>query len=354
MQIKVFLVGVVCALALTSSCATAEVNTPGAELQGPLLRHSATWVRARLLEMHAVDDAYLWHDVLKGRAIHQNSFSSPPTEPHEGNFHTQQQAFFALMKMHLYELLDRKDEKFLDDAKILLDWVLDNGYDEESARFYFKYNTKSEEWQKNFYPEFNIISVAALLRYNSLRPTPRYADAANSVFDTIIRVGWDAEHQGFISGFVPDPETGALKSSRDKGLYGSGYLAVMMLDAYGATDDARFLEWARKAVDSCNTHLWDEQYGGWFASAKPAWKPLIGSTKLTHVIADMIQANYTLFLLDQGGEYLNVRRGGHGLPGQTLPRPQRPVVAAHHARRRRSETRPRHGRGRRPRHVLPL
>ncbi|MEN6546514.1 MAG: hypothetical protein ABFE07_10765, partial [Armatimonadia bacterium] len=55
----------------------------------PPLRHSQEWVRDRLGQMYAMDEAYLYNDVLGGRAIHQNSMSKPePTEPWEGNFHT--------------------------------------------------------------------------------------------------------------------------------------------------------------------------------------------------------------------------------------------------------------------------
>ena len=299
--------GIVCLLALTVAAAgaTRKPVTPGTDRQGPLLRHSATWVRARLLQMHATDDAYLWHDVLGGRAIHQNSYTNPPTTPLQGNFHTQQQSYFALMKLHLYDLLGRKDEKLLDDAKVLLDWVLDHGYNPKTHTFAFRYNWKRKDWIWNFYPEFNIISVAALLRYNALRPAPRYAAAANDVFGTITRVGWDTEHGGFMSGFKPDPKTGKLTGGGGKGLYGSGYLALMMLDAHDSTGQKRFLEWAKKAVDSCNEHLWDKEFGAWLPGTNRQWDPPKHGTKFTHIIADMIQANYLLYLKGQGDSYLD-------------------------------------------------
>ncbi|MBN2311189.1 MAG: AGE family epimerase/isomerase, partial [Candidatus Hydrogenedentes bacterium] len=280
-------------------CAAAS----SAQEEAALFRHSPDWIRARLRSMHAVDDAYLWHDVLGGRAIHQNSKTTPPVEPLEGNFHTQQQAFFALMKLHLYEVLGETDPGLLDDAKALLDWVLDNGYDAPTARFYFRYNERRGEWHRGFYPEFNMITVAALLRYNAVRPTPRYSQVADAVFDTIIRVGWDAEHGGFCSGFSYNPETGAFEGDRNKGLYAPGYLAVMMLDAYDVTGEPRFLAWAKKAVDACNNHLWDDEYGAWRPGANRQWDRFEGSTKLTHVIADLVQANYLLYLKGQGDAY---------------------------------------------------
>ena len=288
------------ALALLGSSARAEQ---------PRLRHEPNWVRERLASMLAVDDAYLWHEVLGGRAIHQNSSANPPTEPLEGNFHTQQQGYFALMKMHVCDVLGG-DAKQLDDADTLLDWVLDNGYDAERRYLYFRYNDRSKSWEKSFYPEFNMITVAALLRYDSLRPTPRYRDAANQVFDTILRVGWDADHRGFMSGFKPDTDTDGFSGGGSKGLYGSGYLALMMLDAYDSTGERRFLEWAQKAVDPCNEYLWDHEHGAWTPGASRDWSKLEGTTKLTHVIADMIQANYLLFLHGQGRVYLDFAENG--------------------------------------------
>ncbi len=260
--------------------------------------------------MLAVDDAYLWHDVLGGRAIHQNSYANPPNTPLEGNFHTQQQSFFALMKLHVYEVFGRKEPRLLDDAKTLLDWVLENGYDAKRGTLHFCYNTRSKTWKKTFYPEFNVITVAALLRYDAIRPTPRYRRAADAVFDTILRVGWDREHGGFMSGFTPDPKTGKLASSGGKGLYGSGYLALMMLDAYESTGEQRFVQWARKAVDPCNKHLWDATHGAWLPGTDRAWAPPKHGTKFTHVIADMIQANYRLFLAGQGRDYLSYAERG--------------------------------------------
>jgi len=64
----------------------------------PPLRHSRAWVNQRLADMVACDEAYLYNEVLGGRAIHQNSMSKPePTEAWEGNFHTQQQSYYALV-----------------------------------------------------------------------------------------------------------------------------------------------------------------------------------------------------------------------------------------------------------------
>ena len=292
------------ALAVPLSIGMAFCVTADEEAPAPQLRHSHTWVRERLRAMLAVDDAYLWHDVLGGRAIHQNSSTNPPTEPLEGNFHTQQQGFFALMKLRIYELPGFRDAQLLDDAQTLLDWVLANGYDAELHTFYFRYNRRDKQWVKTFYPEFNMITVAALLRYNAVRPAPRYVEVANDVFQTITRVAWDAEHGGFMSGFTWDADKGTWTCAGDKGLYGAGYLAVMMLDAYDATGESRFLEWARKAVDACNEHLWDAEHGAWFPSAGRHWRRRVGSTKLTHIIADMIQANYLLYVNDRGEDYL--------------------------------------------------
>ena len=302
---RCYCAGVVLALYYSSGGLAAEPSAPDSRSDRPPLHHSPSWVQDRLRQMLAADDAYLWHDVLDGRAIHQNSYTSPPTEPLEGNFHTQQQSFFALMKMHIHELFDAKDEKLLDDAKTLLDWVLDNGYDPKLHTFYFRYNWKRKEWNKSFYPEFNMISVAALLRYDKLRPTPRYRQVAEDVFDAIIRVGWDGEHGGFTSGFKPNPETGRFEGGGGKGLYASGYLAIMMLDAYQSTGQERFLQWAKKAVDTCNEHLWDHQHGAWLAGTNRQWDPPEHGTKFTHVIADMIQANYVLYLEGQGKPYLD-------------------------------------------------
>lgn len=285
-------------------CFAASEGAPGHGPDRPALRHSPEWVRGRFKQMMAVDDAYLWHDVLKGRAIHQNSSADPPTVPLEGNFHTQQQAFFALMKMHAHDVLKPRDGRLLDEARVLLDWCLDNGYDEERGVFYFCYNTKEKAWKKNFYPEFNMITVAALIRYDSIRPTPRYREAADKVFDAILRVGWDSEHGGFMSGFAYDTEEDRFTGGGDKGLYGAGYLAIMMLDAHDACGEVRFLEWARKAVDCCNEHLWDAEHGAWFPSVNRTWERTIGSTKLTHIIADMAQANYALYLRGCGDAYL--------------------------------------------------
>ena len=294
-----------------SPVTAAEPTSAASSTRGKqMLRHSPEWVRARLRSMMAVDDAYLWHDVLGGRAIHQNSYTNPPNEPLEGNFHTQQQGLFALMKLHAYDVFGRKDGKLLDDARTLLDWVLDNGYDAESRTFHFCYNTRSKTWKKLFYPEFNIITVAALLRYDAIRPTRRYVEVADAVFDTIVRVGWDAERGGFMSGFARDPKTGEWTGKGEKGIYGAGYLSLMMLDAYESTGQKRFCEWARKAVDPCNRHLWDAKHGGWLAGTNRAWATPKPSTKFTHIIADMIQANYRLHLAGQGKDYLSYAERG--------------------------------------------
>jgi len=275
-----------------------------------ILRHTPEWIDERLESMHAVDEEYLWHDVLNGRAIHQNSYSDPPTEPLEGNFHTQQQSFFSLIKMQMFEISEKKDERLLDDAKVLLDWVIDNGYDSEHCYFYFKYNWKNKKWTKLFYPEFNMFSVTALLYYDSLRPDSRYKKTANKVFDTIINLAWDYEYGGFMSGFAPDPQMGKLVGSGVKTLYAAGYLAINMLDAYDATGEERFLEWAQKAVDFSNSYLWDDKFGGWAISVNRQLDPPENHIKFTHIIADMIQANYRFYLLEREDSYLNYAERG--------------------------------------------
>lgn len=310
------------AIALCTMLAMSAGAAP--EASGELFRHSPEWTQERLFSMLAVDDAYLWHDVLKGRAIHQNSSAVPPVKPLEGNFHTQQQGFFALMKLHFGELYPGHKERHLKDAKTLLDWVLDNGYDRKTHRFYFRYNEPRDEWSTLFYPEFNMITAAALYRFNAVRPSERYRQAADRVFDTITTLAWDDQHGGFMSGFKEDADTGQLQSEGQKTLYAAGYLALMMLDAYDSTGEERFLEWARRAVDPCNEHLWDGVHGAWYGEASRDWLEIAGTTKLTHVNADMIQANYRLYLLGQGEDYLQFAeeamrfliehaRGAHGL-----------------------------------------
>ena len=101
--------------AIALGLALALLGTSGLAEQ-PRLRHEPEWVRERLASMLAVEDAYLWHEVLGGRAIHQNSSANPPTEPLEGNFHAQQQGYFALMKMHVCDVLG-PNPKQLDDAQ---------------------------------------------------------------------------------------------------------------------------------------------------------------------------------------------------------------------------------------------
>ena len=276
----------------TDDAGAGEPLAPRAGRREPLLRQSPAWVRARLQQMLAVDDAYLWHDVLGGRAIHQNSSGNPPTNPLEGNFHTQQQSFFALTKMYLYDLGGRKQAKLLDDARTLLNWVVENGYDPKLHQFYFRYNTRSGTWNRSFYPEFNMISVAALLRYDSLRRDPRYARVANQVFDRI------------------EQTTLKRETPTELSLYRAGYLAIMMLDAYDATGEERFLRWSKEVVDQCNQHLWDREHGAWFACTGPEGNLPVHGTKFTHVIADMIQANYQLFLLRQGDGYRDFAEKG--------------------------------------------
>lgn len=267
------------------------------------LRHTPDWVTTRVKSMLAVDDAYLWHDVLGGRAIHQNSLSVPPTTPLQGNFHTQQQSFFALMKMHAQATLKPADERWLDEARTLLDWVVTNGYDQRFHTFYLKYNQPTDAWQRDFFPEFNAINVAALLRYDSLRPTPAFKAAAEDVFRTITTVAWDEARGGFWTNYRLDETLGRPLGGSGKSLYTAGYLALMFLDAYDSTGDPRFLAWTRKAVDPCNQHLWDNEFGGWYLMAKSDWSNVVTGTKYTHIIADMIQANALLCLYGQGDGY---------------------------------------------------
>ena len=192
---------------LTALAASADGTQAG------LLRHSQEWVRTRMQQMLAVDDAYIWHEVLGGRAIHQNSMTNPPTEPNEGNFHTQQQAFYASVKMDLYDLSGKEQTRHLDDAGDLLSWVVQNGYDEKQRQFYLKYNRRSGDWDKSFHPEFNMMSVSALLRYDTYRRSPAFVAAAENVLARIV-------------------ETGAFKADQPKSLYGSSYLALKLLDAH--------------------------------------------------------------------------------------------------------------------------
>lgn len=260
-----------------------------AALASPLpLRHSRGWLQQRLTDMVACDDAYLWHEVLGGRAIHQNSMTKPPNEAWEGNFHTQQQARQAGLKMDLYDLSGRRERRHLDDARDLLDWVVRNGYDAEKGHFYLKYTTKTREWDKSFHPEFNIITVAALLRYNTYRHHSAWRAIAERVLERIVQT----------DSFLPD---------RPKNLYTSGYLALKLLDCHKHLQEDRFLQWARVVVDLADRALWDEQYGGWYLIPGKNGQPPRHTTKLTHVNANMIQACLQLYLLGQGEHYR--RRG---------------------------------------------
>jgi uncharacterized protein YyaL (SSP411 family) len=263
---------------LAALAASADEAQPG------LLRHSQEWVQERMQQMVAVDDAYIWHEVLGGRAIHQNSMTDPPTEPNEGNFHTQQQAFYASVKMDLYDLGGRKETRHLDDARGLLGWVVQNGYDEEQRQFYLKYNRRSGEWDKSFHPEFNMMSVSALLRYDTYRPSPAFVGAAETALGRIV-------------------ETGAFKADQPKSLYGSSYLALKLLDAYDSTGQERFLTSAREVTDLANQTMWDAEYGGWFYAGNPQGGLPNHTVKFTHTNANMIQACFRLHLLGNGDQY---------------------------------------------------
>ncbi len=249
------------------------------------LRHSRQWVTQRLADMVAMDEAYLYNDVLGGRAIHQNSMTNPPTEPWEGNFHTQQQSYYALVKMELYEQGRRKEPRLLDQARDLLDWVVRNGYDAAGPGFYLKYSTKSGTWEKRFYAEFNMINVAALLCYDRYRRSPEWKEIAEKVLARIVET--DA----------------AFKPGAGKNLYGSGYLALKLLDCYDCRREQRFLTLARQVVDLADEALWDHAYGGWFIDGKAGGPLPRFTTKFTHVNANMIQACLRLYRLRQGDRY---------------------------------------------------
>jgi len=242
------------------------------------LRHSSEWVARRLASMLAVDDAYLWHDVLGGRAIHQNSFSHPPTKPWRGNFHTQQQAFFADVKMDLYELGGRRDERLLDDAGELLTWVLKNGYDRQQRQFYFVYNRRTKKWNRTFYSQFNMMSVCAMLRYATYRNQPDMRDAAETVLSRI-------------------RECGAFDPRARKSIYESSYLALKFLDAYETTRRKDLLRDAATIMTLADRALWDDEYGGWFDNRIPGGALPRHTTKFTHTNANMTQAALRLSLL---------------------------------------------------------
>jgi uncharacterized protein YyaL (SSP411 family) len=212
--------------------------------------------------------------------------------------------------MHIYELEKKKDEKLINSSEALLDWIINNSYDKQNKYFYFKYNMKTGEFNKNFYPEFNMFSVAALYRYNSIHPNDQYKAIADETFNKIINTSWDKEKTGFMSAFVPDPKTGKLISTGDKFLYTMGYLAINMMDAYGSTGEKRFLDWAEKSVDFCNQYLWDDQYGGWYASIGKDLGPVQYFEKYTHINADMVQANYALYLHKKSNKYLKYAEDG--------------------------------------------
>ncbi len=264
---------------LAVSLIAAVVTCTAAE---PPLRHSRNWVQFRMASMLAVDDAYIWHEVLGGRAIHQNSRSNPPTEPNEGNFHTQQQSQFALVKMEIATLSG--DERHLDDARDLLQWVVTNGYDADQRQFYLNWNTHTEQWKTNSFPGFNMINVAGLLAYNSIRPTPEFAEAAENVLGRILE---DATFQ---------PEA-------SKSLYESSYVALKLLDTWDTTGEERFLNYAQTVVDLANAAMWDEEFGGWFYAGKLGAGPPRLTVKHTHTNANMIQACFRLALAGRGDAY---------------------------------------------------
>jgi len=251
----------------------------------PPLRHSREWVTERLAQMYAMDEAYLYNDVLGGRAIHQNSMTMPPTEAWEGNFHTQQQSYYALVKMDLYELGSRTEPRYLDEAHDLLQWVVQNGYDPSDAHFYLKYTTKTGTWQKDFFAEFNMINVAGLLCYDHYRPDEQWRAIAEAVLAHIIAAD------------------SSFKAEGSKNLYGAGYIALKLLDCYDTRQEARFLELARQVVDLTDPALWDREYGGWFIDGKPGEELPKYTTKFTHTNANMIQACLRLHLAGQGERY---------------------------------------------------
>ncbi len=255
-----------------------------AAADGPL-RHSPEWIRTRLGQMLACDEAYLYNEVLGGRAIHQNSFSKPaPTEAWEGNFHTQQQAYYALVKMELHEVGGRQEVHYLDEARELLAWVVRNGYDAAGPHFYLKYSTKTNAWEKGFYPEFSMITVAGLLVYDHYRPTPEWREIAEKVLARIVA-------------------TDSFRPDRPKGLYASGYLALKLLDCYAVRREERFLSLARQAVDLADAALWDSVCGGWFIDGRAGDGLPKHTTKFTHVNANLVQACLRLHLLGQGEAY---------------------------------------------------
>ncbi|MCE5238797.1 AGE family epimerase/isomerase [bacterium] len=250
-------------------------------MAAPPLRHSRAWVNQRLADMVACDEAYLYNEVLGGRAIHQNSMSKPePTEAWEGNFHTQQQSYYALVKMDLYELGGKQDAALLDQARDLLDWVVRHGYDPADPHFYLKYSTKTGTWEKGFYPEFNMINVAGLLCYTHYRRHGSWPQIAEGVLARITA-------------------TSAFRADQTQNLYGSGYLALKLLDCYDCRREERFLTLAKTVVAHADAALWDGEYGGWFIDGKAGGPLPKYTTKFTHINSNMIQACLRLDLLGE-------------------------------------------------------
>ena len=121
----------------------------------------------------------------------------------------------------------------------------------------YRRSDAESQWMDQWYLTSQIGADAALRRADPSFPAEYLVKAA-----AFLEFLYDADEGGYVARCSPDA---SQIMGPDKFCDDHGHLGLMLLDAYEATGDARFLKPARRAADFLiRGRVWDQTFGGGF------------------------------------------------------------------------------------------
>lgn len=191
---------------------------------------------------------------------------------------------------HTTDLLDGENWKQQGLESIMPAWM-ENGVDTTDGQFYAYMDRKWKSYGENLkYPGMLSRHLFSYSAAYMLSGDHRYLDKADSLFNYLVKNGWDHQYGGWH--YAINSRGEAVNSQKD--LFMNIYAVTGLAMYYMITHHKKAMEFIEKSRSLLREYAWDDTHGGYYRRLNQSWEVTDSTKVFTPQVAPV--SGYLLYL----------------------------------------------------------